>query len=186
VLLNDRGTTFRDAEFVLGAEPRSGAMMLPWFEANCSTRPARLRCRGRQGRVTAMGVASTRSAAIFDIDADGSLDIVTNEFGGHPMVLVSDLARRRPIHWVQVKLVGTRSNRDGLGATVTVMAGESTYTQYKDGKSGYLSQSALPLYFGLGEATRVDRIEVLWPSGVRQMVTAGLAVNSTVDVTEPR
>jgi hypothetical protein len=85
-----------------------------------------------------------------------------------------------------VKLVGTRSNRDGLGATVKVTAGGSTYTRYSDGKSGYLAQSALPLYFGLGNATRLERIEVFWPSGTRQIMTEGLALNSTAQITESR
>ena len=68
---------------------------------------------------------------------------------------------RTAIHWLKVKLTGTASNRDGLGATVHVTAGGRTLTKYNDGKSGYLSQSSLPLYFGLGDAQKIDRVEVL-------------------------
>jgi hypothetical protein len=59
-------------------------------------------------------------------------------------------------------------------------------TEWQDGKSGYLSQSVLPLYFGLGDLTTIDRVEVDWPSGRKQVVTQGLRVNSTLRVTEPR
>src|SRR4029077_21189071 len=98
---------------------------------------------------------------------------------------VSNLAARRPIHWLKVALVGTTSNRNGLGAAVRVSSGGRVLTQWQDGKSGYLSQSVMPLYFGLGDATTVDRVEVDWPSGRKQSVTTGLKVNSTIRVSEP-
>jgi hypothetical protein len=83
-------------------------------------------------------------------------------------------------------LTGTVSNREGLGATVHVHAGGKVYTKYHEGKSGYLSQSALPLYFGLGDATRIERIEIDWPSGRKQSVTNELRINDTLRVTEPK
>ena len=99
---------------------------------------------------------------------------------------MSDLAQRRPIHWLKIVLVGTASNRNGLGATVRVAAGGRVYTKYNDGKSGYLSQSVLPLYFGLGDAERVDRVEVAWPSGRKQAETAHPEINRTLRISEPR
>ena len=81
---------------------------------------------------------------------------------------------------------GTRSNRNGLGATVRVRAGGQVYTKYNDGKSGYLSQSALPLYFGLGDAGMIDGVEVDWPSGRKQVETERLHVNQTLHITEPQ
>jgi len=119
-------------------------------------------------------------------DNDGDLDIVTNEFNSAPQILVSNLTSRRPIHWLKVKPAGTVSDRDGLGATVRVTAGGRTLMKYDDGKSGYLSQSSLPLYFGLGEAQKVDRVEITWPSGRKQTVSEGLRVNDLVRITEPR
>lgn len=83
-------------------------------------------------------------------------------------------------------LTGTRSSRDGLGAIVKVHAGEQTYMRVNDGKSGYLSQSALPLYFGLGDSSKVDSVEVIWPSGSKQSVTTGIPVNGTMKITEPK
>jgi hypothetical protein len=83
-------------------------------------------------------------------------------------------------------LVGTHSNRDGLGATVRVHAADQTYTKYSDGKSGYLSQSALPLYFGLGNITKINRVEVDWPSGKKQVVTRGIHENQVLRIIEPK
>ena len=92
----------------------------------------------------------------------------------------------RHIHWLKVKLTGTTSNRDGLGATVRVTAGGRTLMRFNDGKSGYLSQSSLPLYFGLGDAQKVDKVEVDWPSGTKQVLTKNLPVNQVLSVTETK
>jgi len=120
------------------------------------------------------------------VNQDGALDIVTNEFNSAPQILVSDLAQKRQIHWLKVALAWTVSSRNGLGATVRVFTGDRTLTQWNEGKSGYLSQSVLPLYFGLGDAAKVDRVEVDWPSGRKQVVTTGLTANATLRVTETR
>jgi hypothetical protein len=101
-------------------------------------------------------------------------------------MLVSDLSARKRIRWLNVVLAGTSSNRNGLGAVVRVHAGGRVYTKACDGKSGYLSQSVLPLYFGLGDAGTVDSVEVAWPSGRKQVVTRGLRVDDTLRVEEPR
>jgi hypothetical protein len=193
LLLNNRGQKFLDAEFLLGVEPRKGGQThTPWFELDCSTLPSDAEkyftepCKGQTGKITVMSSVASRSAAIFDLDNDGDLDIVTNDFNTPPMVLVSNLSARRPIHWLKVKLVGAVSNRDGLGATVRVTSGGRTLMKYNDGKSGYLSQSSLPLYFGLGDAQNVDRVEVDWPSGHKQVVTQGLRANEVLRIDETR
>lgn len=125
----------------------------------------------------------TYAAPLADFDGDGDLDIVTNEFNDRPMVLVSDLSERREISCLQVSLRGRSSNRDGLGARVEVTAGGSRYTKVNDGQSGYLSQSSLPLYFGLGGADRVDLVEVTWPGGRKQSL-AGVDCNQTIVIEE--
>ena len=81
------------------------------------------------------------------------------------MVLISNLSEKTAVHYLMVKLRGTTSNRDALGATVKVTAGGKAYTKVLDGNTGYLSHGVYPLYFGLGAAQSVDRVEVLWPSG---------------------
>ena len=136
------------------------------------------------GLVDVWGARGTRSAAIFDVDGDGDLDIVTNDFNAEPMVLISNLTEKTRVHYLQVKLTGTKSNRDGLGAVVKVTAGGSTYTKVMDGNSGYLSHGLYPLYFGLGNAETVDRIEIVWPSGTKQTVQPPIKVNSTIEVRE--
>jgi len=193
VLLNNRGQEFRNAEFLLDVEPRSGGRTYTlWFELDCSTLPPDAEkpftepCKGHTGKITVMAPLGSRSSAIFDLDNDGDLDIVTNEFNSAPQVLVSNLSARRPIHWLKVKLTGTVSNRDGLGATVRVTSAGKTLMKYNDGKSGYLSHSSLPLYFGLDDAQKIDRVEVTWPSGKKQTVTQGLRVNQVLPITEPR
>jgi enediyne biosynthesis protein E4 len=188
MLLNNRGEKFLDAEFLLGIEPRrDGRTHTPWFDLDCLQEDLGSDlCRGQSGKITVMAPLGSRSAVIYDLDGDGDLDIVTNDFNSAPQVLVSDLAQRRPIRWLQVALAGTRSNRNGLGATVRVRAGGHVYTKFNDGKSGYLSQSALPVYFGLGDAGTIDSVEVDWPSGRKQIVTQGIEVNRMLQLVEPR
>ncbi len=187
VLLNDQGKTFRHCEFALGVEPRSKTLnMKPWFDVSCDAdgEPHPM-CAGREGTVRVWSCLGTRSSAILDIDADGDLDIVTNEFNSRPQVLVSDLAQRRPdVSFLNVSLRGRKSNRDGLGARVTVVIGDRRLVQVHDGKSGYLSQGTAPLYFGLGAATQVDSIEVDWPSGNRQVVSGPIKVRTLLKIEE--
>ena len=114
----------------------------------------------------------------------GDLDIVTNEFNSEPQVLISNLAAKKTIRFLKVALVGSKSNRNGIGATVTVSMEGMKITQVQDGKSGYLSQSVLPLYFGLGKSEQVDRIEVQWPSGERQTVLKPSPINTTIQIRE--
>jgi hypothetical protein len=151
-------------------------------------------CREKTGLFTVVGSTSSRSSVAMDLDDDGDLDIVTNEWNDHPQVLVSDLSAKKQIHYLKIKLIGRAppegvSNRDGLGATVKVHVARpeaKTYTRYHEGKSGYLSQSSLPLYFGLGDAETIDRIEVLWPSGKNQKLTEGIPTNTLLTITEER
>jgi hypothetical protein len=157
----------------------------PWFELDASGKDKGHKdAAGATGRVAVWGARGTRSSAIFDVDGDGDLDIVTNEFNAAPMVLLSNLSEKTRLHYLEVKLTGTTSNRDGLGAVVKVVAGSASYTKVLDGNSGYLSHSVYPLYFGLGAAEAVDSIEVLWPSGKKQTVPAPITMNSRLDIRE--
>jgi hypothetical protein len=198
LLLNNRGEKFLDSEFLLGIEPRK-APYAPWFAMDCSPGAPRgdmgaelsgelgdKVCEGQTGKIMVMAPKGSRSSVIFDLDNDGDLDIVTNDFNSEPEVFISNLAQVKKIHWLKILLKGTKSNREGLGATVRVTAGGQTYTKYNDGKSGYYSQSALPLYFGLGEAGKIERVEVQWPSGQAQVLSKKLQENQTLLITEPK
>lgn len=187
VLLNDGGKKFVDSEFVLGVEPRpNGQIVRPWFELDCADADRNHRdCKEQSGQVVVWGALGSRASVIFDLDGDGDLDIVTNEFNSEPMVLISSLSEVKPIRYLNVELQGSKSNRSGLGARVAVQVGSQTYTKVRDGKSGYLSQSLYPLYFGLANAAVVDQIEVLWPSGQRQVVAGPIETNKTLVIKEP-
>ena len=188
LLLNDRGKGFLNAEFALGVEPRrEGRTAMPWFALNCAGEyAAHPDCEGRSGPHVFWGALGSRAAALADLDDDGDLDIVTNEFNAPPMVLISDLSdQKADLNFLKIRLIGTRSNRDGLGAVVHVHTRAHTYTQVLDGKSGYLSQSLLPLYFGLGPVSTVERIEVQWPAGTAQTVAGPIASNQLVEIREP-
>jgi hypothetical protein len=104
-----------------------------------------------------------------------------------PQILISDLAQgERALNWIAIGLRGRASDRDGLGTRVTVTTADSSYLQVLDGKSGYLSQSSLSLYFGLGDASSsVDPVRVDWPSGTTQTVTDA-ATNTLLEIVEPR
>ena len=122
---------------------------------------------------------------MFDLDDDGDLGIVTNEYNSKPMVLISNLAEsKKKISYIKIKLVGTKSNRDALGATVRLRVGPQSYYKIHDGQSGYLSQSLHPLYFGLGEATTIAEIEVTWPTGEKQTEMGPIKVNQTLSIKE--
>jgi hypothetical protein len=86
-------------------------------------------------------------------------------------------------HWLGVKTIGTRSNRDGIGARIRVTAGD--LVQIREIKSGgsLYCQSDLRAHFGLGDRMRVDRLEIRWPSGIRQTIE-NLAVDQVVTVRE--
>ena len=196
LLLNDGGAAFRDSEFILGIEPRAGGVATPWFELDLdgADKAAPILKKflangidpNKLPRNTVVwGSHGSRSSVIFDLDGDGDLDIVTNEFNGRPQVLISDLAERKPdLAFLKVNLVGTKSNRSALGAVVRVEAGELKLMKVKDGQSGYLSHSDAPLYFGLGSAKQIDRLEVSWPSGSKQVVDGPIEPNKMLTIEE--
>ena len=188
VLLNDGGKRFVDAEYIVGVEPRKGGRIeKEFFTLDASgADKAHALSKGKTGLVSVTGTLSSRSSVAFDLDGDGDLDLVTNEWNDRPQVLVSDLSAKRAVRHLSIRLVGTVSNRDGLGATVKVRCGAKTYTRFHDGKSGYLSQSSLPLCFGLADASQADAVEVIWPSGRRQSVAAPVKAGTSLTITEDR
>lgn len=107
-----------------------------------------------------------RGIAVADLDDDGRLDLfVTN--AGAPPYLYHNVLPPGP-RWVELVLEGRRSNRDAVGAQVRLTAGGRTYLRFVDGGNGFASQSTKRLHFGLGATASIERVEVLWPSGLKQ------------------
>lgn len=109
-----------------------------------------------------------RGSAFADIDGDGDLDVVMTQIGGPPLLLRND--QRLNHHWLRLKLVGSKSNRDAIGAWVRVRIGRQTLSRQVMPTKSYLSQSELPMTFGLGTASRLDDVTVTWPGGSIQRV----------------
>ncbi|HYL84115.1 MAG TPA: CRTAC1 family protein [Candidatus Angelobacter sp.] len=104
-----------------------------------------------------------RGLACGDFDRDGDLDILLTTNNGPAFLYRNDqLAGNRSIRF---QLQGTKSNRDGIGASLRIFAGDHTQTQMVRGGSSYLSQSELPVTFGLGKRDTIDRVVISWPSG---------------------
>ncbi|HEX6802287.1 MAG TPA: CRTAC1 family protein [Terriglobales bacterium] len=106
----------------------------------------------------------SRGAAVGDFDNDGDLDILINNCGQAPQLLRNDGGNNN--HWLEILLIGTKSNRDGVGARVKLVAGDLVLYDQRKGGMSYQSAQDPRLHFGLGQPTKIDSIEVQWPSGM--------------------
>ena len=114
--------------------------------------------------------APHRGAAFGDLDNDGKIDVVVTVLNGRPQLLMNRSPNHN--HWIILKLVGVVDNRDGLGTKVKITTANGV--QYNEATTavGYNSSSDKRVYFGLGNATVVDRIELAWPTGVKQVLNS--------------
>jgi enediyne biosynthesis protein E4 len=120
-----------------------------------------------------------RGLAYADFDRDGDLDLLLTTNNGPAYLYRNDQLGN---HSIRFRLVGTKSNRDAIGATVRVFANGLTQSQMVKGGSSYLSQSELPLTFGLEKNDHIDRVVIDWPSGKTEeykTLTAGRAYECT-------
>ena len=125
---------------------------------------------------------SSRGAAFGDYDEDGDIDIVVNDLDGPPMLLRNDGGSKAG-HWISLRLVGTKSNRNAIGARVTLTAGGLTQIDEVRGGDSYLSHSDRRLHFGLGTATKIDSVTIRWPSGAIEKLS-DLPTNRVVTIVE--
>jgi enediyne biosynthesis protein E4 len=118
--------------------------------------------------------SSARGLAVGDLWNDGKLSVLISNVNAKPSLLVNDA--RSANHWVGLKLVGTRSNRDAIGARVTLKVGKRMLVNEVRSGSSYISNSDMRLHFGLGGASKIDLLEVRWPNGSTETFD-----NQTVD-----
>jgi enediyne biosynthesis protein E4 len=111
----------------------------------------------------------SRGLAVGDLFNDGNMDVVIEDLDGSPMIL-----RNHEIgghHWVSFELAGTKSNRLAIGARLKLVAGGMAQTEeIHSGGGSYLSRNDLRIHFGLGSATKIDRLEIRWPSGATDLI----------------
>jgi hypothetical protein len=125
-----------------------------------------------------------RGAAYADINNDGRIDVLLATNGGPAYLFENHATGEAAMQQsLRVKLIGTKSNRDGIGAVVTIVAGGDTQSQMLRSGSSYLSASELVLTFGLARHERADSVAIRWPSGQLDRV-AGIAAGQTIIVTE--
>jgi hypothetical protein len=123
-------------------------------------------------------VKAHRASAYADLDGDGKVDAVVSSLEA-PVELWHNVSPE-PNHWIELKLAGTRSNRDGIGARIQLGK------QYNDMTSAvsYASSSLVPVHFGLGAVPTVDRIEIIWPRGKHQTLRS-VKADQVLAVREP-
>ncbi|MCY4351700.1 MAG: CRTAC1 family protein, partial [Gemmatimonadetes bacterium] len=111
----------------------------------------------------------SRGTNVFDFDNDGDLDVFVANLDDRPSLLRNDVGNRR--NWLGLRLVGTRGNRDGIGARARLVAGKRTQVRDLICGSSFLSSEDRRLHFGLGRVSRVDTLEVRWPDQHREIFT---------------
>jgi hypothetical protein len=123
-----------------------------------------------------------RGLASGDLDEDGDLDLIITQNGDRAVLLRNDAPARS---WIRIRLEGTSSNRSGYGAVVKAVSGERSWTRSLVSGRSYLSASEPILTLGLGDVSKLDRLEIIWPSGTTQTVQ-NPPLNETLTLTEPK
>jgi hypothetical protein len=163
LMMNQGDGTFQDMATKLGIEPPARGEFLPEEIA------------GKEAP------RSSRTAAVADFFGDGRLCIVVNNFNDQPYFFKNEGPRR---NYVEFRLRGTKSNRDAIGAVVRLYQEGKIMTRQVQSGCSYLSQSSRIVHFGLGDHPKIDRVEITWPSGRRQVLDH-VALNCRQDVVEP-
>jgi ASPIC and UnbV/FG-GAP-like repeat len=201
---NDRGTEIEmsflnnvvgsQKEYKTGAffDPKHfGSLSWHGWERNRHLRNLGPNGSGATGKITFREIGTpagtdlltnSRGVAVADFWNRGVLDIAVAASADRHALLRNEVGSRR--HWLEVELVGTRSNRDAVGARVTVRAGGLQQLREVSAGDGYASQSALRLHFGLGEAAQADEVTVRWPASKTVQTYRNVPADRIVQVTE--
>jgi hypothetical protein len=123
-----------------------------------------------------------RGAALGDYDNDGDIDIFIANLNSRGVLLRNN--RGNENNWIILDLEGTKSNRDAIGARIRLVSGSTVQTAQKKSTTGYLSQNDSRIHFGLGKDKSIEQIEILWPSGAKQ-VLENISPNQILKISEP-
>jgi len=123
----------------------------------------------------------SRGAAVGDFDNDGDLDILVSNNSQAPQLLRNEGGNEN--HWLEILLIGTKSNRDGVGARVKLVAGDLVLYDQRKGGTSYQSAQDPRLHFGLGRRTKIDSVEIVWPSGMMTKLS-GLKCDQIIAIKE--
>ena len=122
-----------------------------------------------------------RGGAYGDIDNDGDWDLLVTTSNGPARLFRNDGPDKN--RWIKISLIGNKSNRNGIGARVTITSASGTQTRTLKSGASYASQSELSLVFGIGSDTKIDKVEVNWPNGSTTILES-MDPNQTVVVEE--
>jgi enediyne biosynthesis protein E4 len=125
---------------------------------------------------------AARGMAIGDFDNDGRIDAVVTSNDGPAWLLHNETPQQN--HWITFNLIGTRSNRDGIGAQIKITTQAGDQYETVTTASSYQSSSDKRAHFGLGKSAMVSRVEIRWPSGTKQILS-DLKADQILTVTEP-
>lgn len=166
------GSFFREPRFLYYNLGRTAAGPVKFKDISKTSGPALLEPRSGRGLATA------------DFFNDGRIEAVINNLSDDPMFLVNLAAN--PNHWLGIHLTGTTSNRDAIGARVTIRSGKQVWLDEVRSGSSYNSSSDLRLHFGLGSETRLDSIQVRWPNGTTETFDSPEAIDCILNLVEGR
>lgn len=155
------------------------------YSSRKSKQSSLLLLQGADGRFESLPVGTPalgRGAAFADLDNDGRVDVIVTALGDSPRLIQNTGA---VAHWLDIELQGRSSNRDGLGTVVHISTRDGEQWNHATTAVGYASSSDKRVHFGLGQQTVVDRVEIRWPSGTRQILN-NVRSDQRLSVTEAK